>query len=198
VVRRPVVTGGVPREWGEFARQRKTIVGWPEWSDPPPLPDPRKAATSRTELHSLSAEITETLIPLADSSGVGLEGVRLRINAWAYRRMHEVTATLEVPGHRKLVTIARVDAWPIDPHFNIVRQRPALKYLPAVIDGSHVHRFEDNARLGLSAFAPYSNLPAAMPTRTLTSFRVFLRTVGSYRRILVTSEVRRQRLELAI
>jgi hypothetical protein len=128
--RRSIVSGRVPEEWGELARQPKTIVGWPEWSDPKPLPDPRKAPTQRDELHTLAAELAETLIPLADSSGVGLEGVRLRINAWAYRRMHEVTAILEVPGHRRFVNVARVDAWPIDPHLNIrARQHSALRQI---------------------------------------------------------------------
>lgn len=94
--------------------------------------------------------------------------------------MHEVTAILEVPGHRKFVNIARVDGWPVDPHFNVrARQHQALRHLAPVIDGSHVHRFGDNARLGVSAFAPYSNLPAAAPTPALNSFRDFLRIVGT-------------------
>jgi hypothetical protein len=93
--------------------------------------------------------------------------------------MHEVAATLEVPGHRNFVNIARVDAWPVDPHFNLrTRQHPELRRLPPVIDTSHVHRFEDNARLGITAFAPYSNLPVAAPVEELTSFRHFLRVVG--------------------
>lgn len=133
VIRRPAVAGSVPNEWKEIARQRKTIIGWPVWSDPEPLPNSTKAPTRRSELRSLAAETTETLIPLADSNGVGIEGVRLRINAWAYRRMHEVTAILEVPGHRRFVNIARVDAWPADPHLNVrVRQHHALRHLPPI------------------------------------------------------------------
>jgi hypothetical protein len=179
VARRALVTGRVPREWREIVQQRKTILGWPAWSDPPALPSSKTAPTRRTELHSLAAETIETLIPLADLSGVGLEGVRLGLNAWAYRRMHEVTATLEVPGHRRFVNIARVDAWPADPHFNLrTRQHPDLRQLPPVIEGSHVHRFDENAKLGISAFAPYSNLPVAAPIEELTSFRHFLRIVG--------------------
>jgi hypothetical protein len=171
----------VPDQWAEIARQQKTFLGWPAWSDPDPLPTGKNVATKRTELHTAAAETTETLISLADAAGVGLEGVRLRLNAWAFRRMHEVTATLEVPGNRKFVTVARVDAWPGDPHLNLkARQHQTLRHLPARIDGSHVHRFEDNARLGISAFAPYSNLPAAAPVaETLTSFRDFLRIVGT-------------------
>lgn len=94
--------------------------------------------------------------------------------------MHEVTATLEVSGHRsRFVNIARLDAWPADPHLNVkIRRHHGLQHLPPMIDGSHVHRFEDNARLGITAFHPYSNLPAATPTPKLTSFRDFLRIVG--------------------
>lgn len=178
MARRAFVTGRVPKEWGDIVRQPKGIIGWPIWSDPEPLSSGTKIPARRTELRSQAAEVTETLIPLSDSSGVGLEGVRLRISAWAYRRMHEVTSTLEVSGHRRFVNIARLDAWPADPHFNLrTRQHPALRSYPAVVNGSHVHRFEDNARLGISAFAPYSNLPVAFPTAELTSFRDFLRIV---------------------
>jgi hypothetical protein len=80
------------------------------------------------------------------------------------RRAGEVTATLEVAGNRSFVTIARVDGWPVDPHINpVMRQHPTLRRLPAQIDGDHVHRFTDNARLGVEAFAPYANLPVAAP-----------------------------------
>lgn len=179
MARRAFVAGRVPKEWGDIVRQPKSIIGWPIWSDPEPLSSGAKIPTRRTELRSQAAEITETLIPLSDVSGVGLEGVRLRLNAWAYRRMHEVTATLEVAGHRsRFVNVARVDAWPADPHYNLsTRHYPALRHYPPVVDGSHVHRFDDNVRLGISAFAPYGNLPVAFPTAVLTSFRDFLRIV---------------------
>jgi len=94
--------------------------------------------------------------------------------------MHEVTATLEVGGGRAAVAIARVDAWPADPHMNTVARKIAkIRALPAQIDGSHVHRFRDNARIGVRAFKPPFNLPAAAPiVEPLTSFRGFLRIVG--------------------
>ena len=179
MARRAFVTDRVPKEWGEIVRLPKGILGWPAWTDPEPLSSGARTPARRTELRSQAAEITETLIPLSDASGIGLEGVRLRLTAWAYRRMHEVTATLEVAGHRsRFVNIARVDAWPADPHFNLrTRHHPALRNYPGIIDDSHVHRFEDNVRLGISAFAPHGNLPVAFPTAKLTSFGEFLRIV---------------------
>jgi hypothetical protein len=79
------------------------------------------------------------------------------------------------------VAIARVDAWPADPHLNgIARKHPKLRHVPLEVTGSHVHRFSDNARLGGKVFRPPFCLPVAVPTaETLTSFRGFLRTVAS-------------------
>jgi hypothetical protein len=134
----------------------------------------------RSELSSVAAEITEVVIPLGNSEGIGIQGAQLRLNAWAYRRLHEVTATLEIAGGRSFVTIARVDAWPADPHMNgLARNNPSLRHVPLVVEGSHVHRFRDNARIGGNAFRPRYNLPIATPVaEPLTSFRGFLRTVA--------------------
>lgn len=120
------------------------------------------------------------VIPLGDQNGIGIEGAQLRLGAWAYRRMHEVTATLEVSGRRSFVTIGRVEAWPSGPHMNtLARKHPALRHVPPVIEGCHVHRFGDNVHLGLQAFEPPRNLPVAVPIDPpLTSFRGFLRTVA--------------------
>jgi hypothetical protein len=176
-VKQPVTV--LPR-WVEVAQMRKTLMSWPTWSDPePPVPSTSGAAISRSELTSVAAEITEVVIPLGDDTRVGLQGVQVRLNAWAYRRVHEVTATLEVAGGRSFVTIARVDAWPADPHMNsIARTVPALRGWPPIIEGSHVHRFRDNARVGGKAFRPPFNLPVAMPIKELTSFRGFFTHCG--------------------
>lgn len=157
----------------------KTLLTWPGWSEPEPPPPPSKAQ-SKGELHSVSAERTWAVIPLADASGAGLEGVQLRLTAWAYRRMHEVTATLEVSGGRSFVTIARLDAWPSSRHMNtLIRTVPGLRHLPMAVDGCHVHRFSENAKVGRKAFEPIWNLPIVTPLDApLTSFRGFLRTVG--------------------
>lgn len=119
------------------------------------------------------------VIPLADEHGIGLEGVNLRLTAWPYRPQQDVTATLEVPGGRNFVVIGRIDAWPPDPHMNArARGHPACGHLPLKIDGSHVHRFADNAALGREAFGA-ANLPLAAPVNgRLQSFRDFLRICG--------------------
>jgi hypothetical protein len=119
------------------------------------------------------------VIPLAQKGGAGLEAVRLRLTVWPFRKEYDVTATLEVEGGRSFVTIARVDGWPPDPHVNgAAKRHPALRHFPAIVEGHHVHRFLDNARLGRAAFAPMSNLPVAAPLGdALQSFRDFARTV---------------------
>lgn len=147
----------------------------PEW------PDPLARAGSRArELNPTGGETISVVIPLAEAGGPGLEGVRLRLTVWPFRREHEVTATLEVEGGRSFVNIARIDAWPADPHVNgrartdsVLRRR-----LPPVVEGHHIHRFADNARLGREAFAPDRNLPAAAQLdQDLRGFRDFLRII---------------------
>lgn len=176
---RRVASGVIPARWKAAAEQPKTLAAWPAWSEPGQLPTGAGVASSRGDLHTAAAEITETVIPLGDEDGIGLEGVRLRINAWAFKRMHEVTATLEVTGGRSFVTISRLDGWPSARHMNLqARKHASLKHLPTVVEHCHVHRFGDNALLGLEAFVP-GNLPVAAPLEApLTSFRQFLRTVG--------------------
>lgn len=179
--RSKVSSGPVPDAWGRIAAQRKTFSTWPSWSEIASRPAPDKASTDRDRLRTSMAETTQLIVPLADEKGVGLEGVRLRITAWAYRREEDVTATLEVAGNRAGVTIARVDAWPSVPHMNLPKRRlpAALKHLPAEVAGHHVHRFVDNERLGMEGFGA-GNLPLAAPiSGRLQSFRDFLRIVGN-------------------
>jgi len=171
----------IPAFWRTIAEQRKSFIGWPSWSVTPRLRSGTKGHYDRDKLRTAAAETTEAIIQLADESGVGLEGVRLRLVAWAFRMNQEVTATLEVPGGRSFVTIARVDAWPLDPHMNLLaRKYSQLRHLPVQIEGCHAHRFAHNAILGRSAFAPDGNLPIAAPLpNRLQSFRDFLRTVSA-------------------
>jgi hypothetical protein len=175
--------------WKDIVDQQKTFLGWPDWSRVGPSQRRRKSpgTSARSELHSDAAELTQAIVQLADADGVGLEGIRLRLVASAFRRLQDVTATLEVAGGRSHVCIARLDAWPSGPHLNLRSRRHAvLRHLPPKIDGSHVHRFEDNARLGHSAFGPgtHANLPvAAQIPGSLGSFRDFLRVVGNEFRI---------------
>jgi hypothetical protein len=172
--------GPVPEAWRLIAEQRKTLMTWPEWPEPLALPPSARVTARRGELHTAAAEIIEIVVQLGDASGIGLEGVRLRIGAWAYKHFREVTATLEVEGGRSFVTIARLDGRPVDPHINLLaRRHRSLRHLPVLIDGDHVHRFADNAVLGLPAFAPGVNLPIAAPIPGgLGSFRDFLRTLA--------------------
>lgn len=173
----------IPNIWREIVQRRKTLLGWPDWSDVATLPTGKNVKTPRDDVHTMSAEITDAVFQLGDEQGVGLEGVRLRLKAWAYRRQRDVTATLEAAGGRNFVTIFRVDAWPSDPHHNSLKalRKPGLKGFPPEIPGCHVHRFEDNVRYGAEAFGagPEGNLPVAQAfPKNLESFRDFLRSVG--------------------
>lgn len=174
----------VPDEWRTIAETSKVIVSWPVWRDPPAA-EPAARELSKDKLHTRAAETTEFVVPLGEKDGPGLEGVRLRVSAWAYERERDVTANLEVSGGRSFVTIARVDAWPSDPHVNTRwRDHPKGRHLPGIIDGHHVHRFADNAPLGRPAFGPLGNLPIAVPVGGgIRSFRDFLRTVSAEFRI---------------
>jgi hypothetical protein len=151
------------------------MLQWPTWSQVDP---PTRGPSRRGDIHTTAAEDIRLVVPLGEAGGPGLEGVRLRLTAWPYKRCRDLTATLEAPGGRSFVAIARLDAWPPDPHLNTQRRRhPALRHLPAEIETHHVHRFEDNARLGLRAFQ--ENLPIAAPIEgTIESFRDFVRIVG--------------------
>lgn len=168
----------VPSEWREIAIQKKVVAVWPQWTDPPVLPA-RRVGEDRNDVHTVAAETIELSVLLANEDGIGLEGVNLRIIAWPYKKHHDVTAILEVPGGRSSVAIARLDAWPPDPHMNTrARARPGFRHIPREVIGHHVHRFADNAKLGRDAFGP-GNLPLAVPVEgRLESFRDFLRIVG--------------------
>lgn len=165
-----------PDAWRRVAEIEKELLQWPTWSSVAA----QERADSTDELSTSAADTVYVRIPLGETCGPGLEGVFLRLNALAYRREFNVTATLEFPGGRSWITIARVDGWPSAPHVNIrARGHPALRRLPAMVEGHHVHRFADNARLGRSAFEPPQNLPVAVPVNeSIQSFRDFLRIVA--------------------
>jgi hypothetical protein len=171
---------GIPDEWHKIAEQSKKIFDWSEWSDVA-QPTFKTASPKREALNTNMGEKTDLIRQLADNQGVSILGAQLRINAFAYRREFELTATLEATGGRNGVTIARVDAWPSAPHSNYkARKHGALRHLPRLIHGHHAHRFPDNAKLGRKAFTPSENLPAAVAIDgRLTSFRDFLSVVAS-------------------
>src|SRR5262249_35603053 len=158
---------------------QKQMLDWPDWPSPRMRPSGKRVGTKRDELRTTAGDTISVVIPLAEIGGPGLEAVRLRLTAWPLKREYDVSATLEVEGGRSFVNIARVDAWPPDLHVNTqARRHSALRHLPSMIEGHHIHRFEDNARLGREAFAPTGNLPAAAPIEDrLQSFRDFVRIV---------------------
>jgi hypothetical protein len=176
----PTLPDDIPGEWQRIAVMPKTLVGWPVWSEVTAPPSGPRPVTRRNELRTTAGEVISVVIPLGASGGPGLEGVRVRLTAWPFRREYDVTATLEVEGGRSFVTIARIDAWPASRHVNTVaRKYTALRHLPPIIEGHPIHRFIDNARLGTAAFAPMANLPIAAPIEgELQSFRDFMRIVA--------------------
>lgn len=172
----------IPSGWRPIVQRKKTAIGWPDWSAVAALPYGKNVRPRRDDVHTASAEFTYALFLLADEKGTGLEGVRLRLSAWAYRRHRDVTATLEVVGGRNFVTISRIDAWPSDPHHNSFKalRKAGLRRFPTQIPGCHVHRFDDNQKYGAEAFGagPEGNLPVASAfPNDLQSFRDFLRSV---------------------
>ena len=150
------IVTAIPSVWRQIVHRKKTALGWAEWSDVAAIPTGRKVRHRRDDVRTVSAEITEAVFPLADESGTGLEGVRLRLKAWAYRRNRDVTGTLEVIGGRNFVTISRIDAWPSDPHRNSFKalRKAALRGFPEEIPGCHVHRFDDNVKYGRKRLGP--------------------------------------------
>jgi hypothetical protein len=105
-------------EWRSILQRPKTIVGWAEWPIVPPLRSGIGIVSPRDDLHTRASEEMEVLFGFADDKGEVLEGVRLRLSAWAFRRNRDTTATLEALRGRTFVTISRVDAWPATPHRN--------------------------------------------------------------------------------
>lgn len=179
-----LVNAAVPPEWRTIVERKKTIIGWPEWPAVPTLRSGPRVKTPKDDVHTTATEETEVRFLLADENGVGLEGVRLRLCAWAFKRQCDVTATLEVVGGRSFVTISRVDAWPTSPHQNSYKalKKLGLRGYSGEIPGSHVHRFYDNVKYGAEAFGggPEGNLPVAVAfPNDLQSFRDFLRSVGT-------------------
>ena len=173
----------IPEHWREIATVAKEPIGWPTWPEIV-LPKPRPKTASRNDLNTGAGNTTQIILPLARLSGEGIEGARIRITAWPFRRQFDVTATMEAPGGRSFVTIARLDAWPPDPHENVSRPHRQMLGVPAQVIGHHIHRFEDNARVGREAFAPFGNLPIARPIEgPIDSFRQFLDMVGKEFRI---------------
>ena len=64
--------------------QRKTLFGWPTWSD---TQSPRSGAqirTARDDVHTAYAEMTVVVVQLADVNGIGLEADPFELTASAF------------------------------------------------------------------------------------------------------------------
>lgn len=176
----------IPERWRDIASVDKEPLTWPDWShvEPPPPPPKGKSSAPRDEFRTSAAQRTQVVIPLAEVNGAGIESARLRITAWPRERNFDVTATLEIEGGRGFITIARVDAWPPDPHDNTRRDICRRLGIPVTVEEHHVHRFDDNACIGREAFHPFGNLPIARPISEATlSFKKFMAIVETEFRI---------------
>ncbi|RWC32342.1 hypothetical protein [Mesorhizobium sp.] len=156
--------------WVAIAGMPKAIFGWPDWQTTSPRQ--RKIGQEAGESDQL---VLSSL--LLDDSGATLEGVELRIVVWRDRPLEDATALLQVENDGWM-PISRLDCWPYSPHTNRYWRR--LHQIP-IVDGSHIHRTEDNARLGRKAFTASENLPSAVVVDSEPqSFRDMLRMVEFY------------------
>lgn len=164
--------------WREAAEKPKVIFDWPSWEANEVVRLSKKQAGSlgHKPFRSSDAERLSLLAQLADVNGPSIEGLRLRLEAWANRPMCDLTATLELLDGAQWVCLSRVDVAPYGPHSNKDWRTLGI---PPDITGSHFHAFSDNVKLGKGAFAPTGNLPAARPLgREPDSFREFVVVVG--------------------
>jgi len=158
-----LVDGGEKLEkWRYLVEQHKTIFGWPSWRTQKIVREtPTSAmAAGRQRLNSAVAERTELLLQVMDENDISIEIVRIRIQAWTQRPMEDITATFEVLHQERWVCISRIDFSPPTPHPNIHWRKYRL---PPEVNGSHIHLYADNAKIGDEAFKPAANLPNASP-----------------------------------
>lgn len=176
--------------WSDLTSRPKSVFGWPDWAKLPITQHGRDNSNveSRSPLRSLLAERVELLLQLQDENGIALEGVRVRIAAWSHRYLQDMTATFEVldTGDRWLC-INRIDFLPPAPHHNKHHRRFGIS---PEIYGSHIHRCEDNAKLGVEAFTPRENLPNAIPLdREPNSFKEVVDLISEHFNISGISEL---------
>lgn len=179
------------REWGEIWRGPKSIVGWAnDWQEIKVARLTQAQATKKgtKPFRSSDAQQLEIVNLIGDANCVSIEGLRLRIQAWRERPLTDVTATLELVRGYESVCLARVDMRPTSPHVNVHWRRFKLVH---EIEGSHVHPFDMNAKLGRDAFAPAGNLPVAVPLDPEPeSFAEFVAMVEALFKIDGTAQLR--------
>lgn len=175
--------------WRGYLSQEKQLLDWPVWKPDRVVRERRKAAqvAGRQPLQSVSAERTQLLVQVMNTEGISIENVRVRIVAWTQRSMEDLTATFEVLYGQQWVCISRIDFAPPSPHTNMYWKKFGL---PPIVKGSHIHPYEDNAKLGEAAFVPLGNLPIALPLEDeLDSFRDILKAIEVHFRVTGLSEL---------
>ncbi|WP_172729866.1 hypothetical protein [Neorhizobium galegae] len=161
-------------EWRSLLSDPKSIFDWPTWEFLHVIHDNRDK--NMPPLKSKSAQRIQLLVQLADQHDISLEGVRVRFCAWADRPMEDITATFEVLHSERWACISRIDFHPYAPHSNRYWRKFGLA---ADVNGSHIHSYDSNARLGIDAFTAGGNLPnASSLDEEPGSFREICQVVG--------------------
>lgn len=162
------------KDWHDLIKQRKTVFDWPTWSEVAVVHESRAKAVAagRQPFRSQVAQRTRMMVQFAGDDYVAIEGARVRLETWAHRPMDDVTATFEVLHAESWLCISRIDFIPPGPHVN----KNWKKFAPQ-IEGSHIHRYDDNHPLGDEAFAPVGNLPNAVEIVSPDSFKELVKAV---------------------
>ena len=166
--------------WRNLILSEKSVFNWPAWNRAPMFRESRKNATEAGRLPFVSdiAARLEMLVTLADANDVAIEGVRVRLVAWQNRPLEDVTATFEYFDLVRWVCISRIAFLPLSPHPNKFWRKFGLE---PEINGSHIHTCEDNIKIGNEAFAPYGNLPNAIPLdKEPQSFKDISQSIGEF------------------
>ncbi|CDZ25679.1 hypothetical protein [Neorhizobium galegae] len=162
------------QEWRSLLGDPKSVFDWPTWEFLQVVYDNRDKGIP--SLKSKSAQRIQLLVQLADKHDIALEGVRVRFCAWADRPMEDITVTFEVLHAERWTCISRIDFHPYGPHSNRYWRKFGLA---ADVNGSHIHSYDDNVRLGTDAFTALGNLPNASPLdEEPGSFREICQVVG--------------------
>lgn len=117
-------------------------------------------------------------MPLATEDGISIEGMSLVLE-FAALSPHPGAAVLRhCP--RTAYHLGRYDFGTAERHTNTRAIAAGVCGIPKIVNGSHVHPFALNAKLGIDAFRATGNgPPAAVPIDdTRTSFRARMRLVG--------------------
>lgn len=146
--------------WVGMVDGKKALFGYPAWDELSPHA-PRKidGKAPLPLFASRQAIQLEMKILLMDANDATIEGARLRFRVWVDRPMDDITLTFEALDRDGWHCISRIDVAPPGSHPNKHWRRLSLE---PMVEGSHIHRCKENARLGGIAFTAQENLPAAV------------------------------------